>query len=59
MNLVRMRATWVVEYDADIEAYGADDALDAALMDEDGDDPIALMADGETVRFVVEPIVGG
>lgn len=56
---MRFRATWVVEYDVDLRHYGTDDPQEAAGLDQSTDDPIALMADADTVSFVVEPVVQG
>lgn len=53
---MRLRATWVVEYEVDPVHYGIDDPREMAGLDQASDDPIALMADAETVSFVVEPV---
>lgn len=57
---VRLRATWVVEYDADPRHYikgdrGASDQREMAAMDQDLP-PHYLMDHEDTVSFTVEPV---
>lgn len=57
-EMVRLRATWVVEYDANPEDYvhvGAESPQEMAEVDAT-DDPVGLMADAETVSFTVEAV---
>lgn len=55
---MRLRATLVVEYDADPMDYGTDDEVVMAQIDAESDDVLALMADADQVSFTVEPVIG-
>lgn len=59
MSKVRMRATWVVEYDADPQYYGTDDPVKMAAIDAETDDVVSFMADADTQSFTVEPATDG
>lgn len=66
MSTVRLRATWVVEYDADPRDYAPNGRPDLCVtpqvmadMDGDIEDVVSLMADGDHVRFTVVPAEDG
>ena len=57
---VRLRATWIVEYDAHHDDYATEGTpitpAEMAKMDEACDDCVSLMADGSHISFVVAPV---
>jgi hypothetical protein len=61
-DTVRLRATWVVGYDADPADYAPNGRPDLCVtpqvmadMDGDIEDVVSLMADADHVRFTVTP----
>jgi hypothetical protein len=53
---MRLKATWVVEYDADPKHYGTNDAAELTAIEEAGD-VVSLMTDADTVSFKVEQVL--